>query len=80
METNPITLVLVLPLLRTQQVQALWADVARVTDRASSRAGRTRDVTAGVTELINSWGWREALWECHFQPPSPGKAALSSEL
>lgn len=40
---------LVLPQLR--------ADVVSVTDRASIRAGRTRDVTAGVTEPINSWLW-----------------------
>lgn len=61
METKLVSLVLVLPLLRAQQVQMLRADVASVTDRASIRAGRTRDVTAGVTEPINSWGWREAL-------------------
>ena len=60
METKPITLVLILPLLRAQQVQTLRADVS-VTDRASIRASRMRDVTAGVTELIKSWGWREAL-------------------
>lgn len=58
---------LVLPLLR--------ADVVSVTDRASIRAGGTRD----VTEPINSWGWRGTLQSCHFQPPSPGKALLSSE-
>lgn len=58
METKLVSLVLVLPLLRAQQVQMLWADVASVTDGASIR---TRDVTAGVTEPINSWGWREAL-------------------
>lgn len=58
METKLISLVLVLPLLRAQQVQMLRADAASATDRASIR---TRDVTAGVTELINSWGWREAL-------------------
>lgn len=52
----------------------MWADIRSVTDTASIGTSGMRDGTAGGTELSDSWGWREARQECHFQPLSPGEA------
>jgi len=80
LETSPVTLVLILPLLRAQQGRTLRADMVRATGRVSIGAGRARDASTCVTEPINARGWREALQQHRFQLPAPGKAALSSEL